>query len=99
MPKVILQISYEIKPEKREEYLELVSQLRHQFIDEQKKNYTIYEQKGKKNFFVEEFLCNSLEEYEKLEDETSESAEELVNRLETYLKDGKARYATLIEIS
>jgi hypothetical protein len=99
MPKVILQISYEIKPERREDYLELVSQLKHQFIDEQKKNYTIYEQKGKKNFFVEEFLCNSLEEYEKLEDETTESAEELVNRLETYLKDGKARYATLIEIS
>lgn len=99
MPKVILQISYEIKLEKREEYLELVSQLKHQFVDEQKKNYTIYEQKGKKNFFIEQFLCNSLEEYEKLEDETTESAEELVNRLETYLKDGKARYATLIEIS
>ena len=93
-----MQISYEIKPEKREEYLELVSLLKHQFVEEQKKNYTIYEQKGKKNFFVEEFLCNSLEEYEKLEDETTESSEELVNRLETYLKDGKAKYATLIEI-
>jgi hypothetical protein len=99
MPKIILQISYEIKPECREDYLALVLKLRHQFADEQKKNYTIYEQKGKINYFVEEFVCNSLEEYEALEDKTTESDEELVNCLETYLKDGKARYATLIEIS
>ena len=98
MPKVILQISYEIKPEKREEYLALATELKNHFAGEQKKNYTIFEQKGKKNFFVEEFICNSVEEYETLEDGTTESGEELVNRLETFLKDGKARYATLIEI-
>jgi L-rhamnose mutarotase len=98
MPKVILQISYEIKPEKREEYLALAAELKHQFADEQKKNYAIYEQKGKKNFFVEEFVCDSVEEYEALEDGTTESGEELVNRLETLLKDGKARYATLVEV-
>ena len=98
MPKVILQISYEIKQEKREEYLALATELKSHFSGEQKKNYTIFEQKGKKNFFVEEFICNSVEEYETLEDGTTESGEELVNRLETFLKDGKARYATLIEI-
>jgi hypothetical protein len=98
MPKVILQISYEIKQEKREEYLALATELKNHFAGEQKKNYTIFEQKGKKNFFVEEFICNSVEEYETLEDGTTESGEELVNRLETFLKDGKARYATLIEI-
>jgi hypothetical protein len=98
MPKVILQISYEIKPENREEYLALATELKKHFAGEQKKNYTIFEQKGKKNFFVEEFVCNSVEEYETLEDGTTESGEELVNRLETFLKDGKARYATLIEI-
>ena len=98
MPKVILQISYEIKPENREEYLALAKELKNHFAIEQKKNYAIFEQKGKKNFFVEEFICNSVEEYEALEDGTTESGEELVNRLETFLKDGKARYATLLEI-
>jgi hypothetical protein len=98
MPKVILHISYEIKPEKREEYFALASELKNHFAGEQKKNYTIFEQKGKKNFFVEEFVCNSVEEYESLEDGTTESGEELVNKLETFLKDGKARYATLVEI-
>jgi hypothetical protein len=98
MSKVILQISYEIKPEKREEYLSLAKELKNHFAVERKKNYAIFEQKGKKNFFVEEFICNSVEEYEALEDGTTESGEELVNRLETFLKDGKARYATLLEI-
>jgi len=98
MPKVILQISYEIQPEKRDEYLTLAAKLKDHFAGEQKKNYTIFEQKGKKNFFVEQFVCNSVEEYEALEDGTTEGGEELVNRLETILKDGKARYATLVEI-
>ncbi len=98
MPKVILQISYEIKPDKRDDYLALSKELKNHFVGERKKNYAIFEQKGKKNFFVEEFVCNSAEEYEALEDGTTESGEELVNRLETFLKDGKARYATLLEI-
>jgi len=98
MPKVILQISYEIKPDKREDYLALAKELKNHFAGERKKNYTIFEQKGKKNFFVEEFICNSIEEYEALEDGSTESGEELVNRLETFIKDGKARYATLLEI-
>ena len=99
MSKVILQISYEIKQEKRDDYLALATELKNHFAGEQKKNYTIFEQKGKKNFFVEEFVCNSVEEYEALEDGMTESGEELVNRLETYLKEGKARYATLIEVA
>jgi hypothetical protein len=98
MPKVILQISYEIKLDKRDEYLILAGELKRHFAVEQKKNYSIFEQKGKKNFFIEEFICNSVEEYEALEDGMTESGEELVNRLETFLKDGKARYATLVEI-
>jgi antibiotic biosynthesis monooxygenase (ABM) superfamily enzyme len=98
MSKVILQISYEIKPDKRDEYLALASEMKQHFAGEQKKNYTIFEQKGKKNYFIEEFVCNSLEEYEALEDGMTESSEELVNRLETYLKEGKARYATLVEV-
>ena len=98
MPKVILQISYEIRPEKREEYLALAGQLKRHFSEDQKKNYTIFEQKGKKNFFIEQFVCGSMEEYEALEDGMTESSEDLVNRLETILKDGKARYATLVEL-
>jgi hypothetical protein len=98
MPKVILQISYEIKPEKQEEYLSLSKELKSHFAVERKKDYHIFEVKGKKDSFVEEFVCNSMEEYEALEDDMNESSETLVNRLETLLKEGKAKYTTLIEI-
>jgi hypothetical protein len=98
MSKVILHISYEIEASKREEYLALAQELKTQFLQTEKKDYTIYEVKGKKNFFVEEFVCKSMEEYEVLEDSMTESGEALVNRLEALLKDGKAKYATLLEI-
>ena len=98
MPKVTLQISYEINPEKRDLYLALVVELKSHFVGEQNKSYRVYEVKGKKNSFVEEFLCNSMEEYEALEDDMDEKSETLVNRLESLLKDGKAKYTTLVEV-
>ncbi len=98
MPNVILQISYEIKPEKRGEYLSLAKEMKNHFVVERKKNYQIFETKGKKNSFVEEFVCGSMEEYEALEDDMNESSESLVNRLETLLKEGKAKYTTLVEV-
>ncbi|MBI2619996.1 MAG: MFS transporter [Ignavibacteriales bacterium] len=97
MPKVILQIAYEIDPEKREEYLRLADELKQHFAETQKKNYNIFEQKGKKNSFVEQFVCDSVEEYEALEDDLDEKADDLVNTLETMLKGGKAKYTTLVE--
>ncbi len=98
MPKVILQISYDINPDRREEYLALAKELKNHFTTERKKSYRIYEIKGKKNSFIEEFDCASLEEYEALEDDMTENSERLVNRLEALLKDGKAKYTTLVEI-
>ena len=97
MPIVVLQISYEIQPEKRGEYLVLAKEMKTHFAVERKKNYRVFEVKGKKNSFVEEFTCNSMEEYEALEDDMNESSEKLVNRLETLVKGGKTRYTTLVE--
>ncbi len=97
MAKVILQISYEIEPHKREDYDKLAREMKHHFSEVQKKQYSIYEQKGKKNAFVEQFVCASQEEFEALEDDLDEKSEDLVNKLEMLLKDGKSRYITLIE--
>lgn len=97
MAKVILQISYEIEPDRREEYDQLAREMKQHFTLVRKKNYAIYEQKGKKNAFVEQFVCESQEEYEALEDDLDEKSEDMVNRLETLLKEGKSRYITLIE--
>jgi len=99
MPKVLLQISYDIDPDKRDQYLALMKEMESHFRHSRKKNYSVFEQKGKKNSFVEQFACASLEEYDALEDDLDEKSEEMVNRLESYLKGGKARYTTLTEVA
>jgi hypothetical protein len=96
MPKVILQISYDVQPSRREEYLRLVAEMRRHLTDVRKKNYAVYETKGKKNSFVEQFVCASVEEFEMLEDDLDEQSENFVNKLES-LKEGKTRYTTLVE--
>ncbi len=98
MPRVILQISYDIKPTQVDEYLSLAKEMKAHFSTERNKNYSVYEQKGKKNSFVEQFVCNSLEEFETLEDDLDQTSEELVNRLETMIDGGKAKYTTLVEL-
>jgi len=98
MPKVLLQISYDVDPEKREEYLALVKEMKNHFRVARKKDYVVYEQKGKKNSFVEQFTSSSLEEFDALEDDLDEKSEELVNQLEGLKKDGTTKYVTLAEI-
>ncbi|HLE31074.1 MAG TPA: hypothetical protein VJB38_00555 [Bacteroidota bacterium] len=97
MAKVILQISYEIDPGRRDEYERLAKEMKQHFTTVRKKNYSIYEQKGKKNAFVEQFVCATQEEYEALEDDLDEKSEDLVNKLDGLLRDGKTRYITLVE--
>jgi len=97
MPKVILQISYDIHPEKREEYLRLVQEMKAHFRGVRKKEYSVFEVKGRSQSFVEQFVCGSVAQYEALEDDLDDTTEELVNRLEGLLAK-KAKYSTLIEL-
>ena len=98
MARVIFTISYEINPEKREGYLDLSKTMKEHLAGTKGKNYTVYEQKGKKNSFSEVFICNSMEEFDQLEDDQDETTQELVNRLEGLLVNGKMKYTTLVEI-
>ena len=98
MTKVIFTISYEIKPEKRDEYLALSQEMKNHLAGTRGKNYSVYEVKGKGNSFSEVFVCNSMEEFDRLEDDQDEKTEELVRRLETLLTNGRMKYTTLIEL-
>jgi hypothetical protein len=97
MSKVILQISYDIDPARREAFLSLIGEMKKHFVEERKKQYLVYEVKGRANSFVEHFVCNSLEEFEALEDDFDDSTEALINKLEGMIKGGKAKYTTLQE--
>ena len=98
MSKVIFTISYGIKPELREQYLELVKEMREHFTNVGKKNYSVYETKGKKDQFTEVFITESVEEFDALEDNQDEKAENLVRALEKYIDNGGMKYTTLVEV-
>lgn len=99
MAKVLLTISYGIKPEKREEYLALAREMKEHFTAVRKKDYAIFEGKGKvkKNQFTEIFTMQSLEEYEALDDNLDERSEALVNRLEDLVDADGMKYNTLVQ--
>lgn len=97
MAKVIFTISYDIIPEKREEYLALTREMKEYLTGIKGRDYSVYELKGKKNSFSEIFLFSSLDEYDDLEDH-DEKMSDLVARLEPLLQNNKMKYTTLVEI-
>ncbi len=97
MPRVMFTISYGIKPELREQYLELTKQMKEHFTTVGRKNYSVFELKGKRNQFTEVFITNSVEEFDALEDNQDEKTVALVGRLNEFIDDGGMKYTTLIE--
>lgn len=98
MGKVIFTISYDIVPEKRDEYLPLSKKMKEHLLGKQGVGeYSIFENKRKQNSFSEVFIFNSMEDYESLEDE-DDTMQGLMSQLETMLADGKMKYSTLVEV-
>ena len=99
MPRVIFSISYAVKEEIRNEYLETIQTLKNYLVHERGKDYSVFESKSKPNTFNEVYICNSMEEYDMLEDDADEITDQLINRIvDDFIKDGKTEYRTLIEV-
>ena len=64
MPKVIFNIQYEIPPEKKEEYLSVIKELKNLLNPEGLESYSVYETKGKNHHYQEQYTFNSVEAYE-----------------------------------
>ncbi len=97
MPRVMFTISYGIKPELREQYIGLTKEMKEHFTKVGRKNYSVFEAKGKKNQFTEVFVTNSVEEFDALEDNQDEKTEALVRKLEDFVDEEGMKYSTLIE--
>ncbi len=97
MSRIILTITYEIKPESRDQYLALARRIKDHYQNELKTDYTVFEQKGKTNHFMEMFVCASQEEFDKLEENQTEKTEQLLEELQAFITDGKMKYSTLVE--
>jgi len=98
MPRVMFTISYTVRPERRDAYLELARQMKQHFTTVGKKEYAVYESKGKKNQFTEVFVTKSMEEFDALEDNQDETTQALVGKLEELIDESGMKYATTVEV-
>ena len=99
MAKIVFQISYEIIPEKRDEYLPIVTRLQEHLNNNSRKKYMVLEDKNKPNHFTEMYICENEDEYENLENETDDLTFELTNKIfGEFVADKKANYSTLYTI-
>lgn len=98
MSRVMFTISYSIKPEQRANYLSLIADVKNHLITVGRKNYSVFEVKGKKNHFTEVYVFNSEEEFEALDDNQDERTQELLSKLEACTDDEGMKYTTAIEL-
>jgi len=96
MGKVILTVQYDVKNEKRTDYLATVDKLKTHYATNQYVSYSVYEQRGKQNTFAEIILAHSEVAYKKFEESEDETADQLTAQLAEYI-EGKTRYTTYIE--
>lgn len=98
MAKVIFSIKYEIIPSKREEYLNVMSELKNLVKAVGLVEYSLYQVKNKKNSFEEIHVFESVEAYENFEDTEDERKDILINKLSDMIKQNTTHYSTLFEV-
>lgn len=98
MSKVILTMQYEIDEKMREEFLATIRQLQTHYQGNPHISYVVCEQKGKKNSFAEVYTAESEEAYAQFTESEDQTADGLSEKLSTYMKNGKAKYTTYVEI-
>lgn len=99
MSKIIFEINYNIFPEKRDDYLNTIRDLKVSMPDNSGTSYGIYEDKKRPNNFTEMYICGSEEELDALEDNQSEETVQLTQKLfDEFIKDKKVLYTTKYEV-
>jgi L-rhamnose mutarotase len=99
MSKIIFTIQYELKPEKKEEYMVIVKELKNLLKAEGLESYSVYEVKGKLGHFQEFYSFTTQEAFEAFDDNQNERINILIGKLNELTVDNSTRYSTLNEIS
>ncbi|HET54578.1 MAG TPA: hypothetical protein ENN33_05105 [Ignavibacteria bacterium] len=98
MGKVIFSIKYSILPEKREEYLDVIRELKNLVKAEGLESYSVFETKGKPNDFEEIYMFESNQAYEDFDDQSDERVDILMTKLSDMIKQQSTNYSTLFEV-
>lgn len=98
MSKVIFSVQYEINPQKRDEYLGSIVELKSLISAEGLDSYSVFEVKGRPNCFEEIFVFSSRESYDNYDDSENERISILISKIEDFKIHNTTRYHTLFEI-
>lgn len=98
MEKVLFTIKYEILPERRNEYLNVIRELKTLIKADGLESYTVFEVKGKPNIFQEVYSFFNKKAYEDFDDSPNERVDILMNKLSDMIKQQSTQYTTLYEI-
>ena len=98
MGKVVFSISYDIYPEKRDEYLDVVRELKSIIGSEGLESYSVYEHKSKSNSFTEIYTYISHDAWEDADEASNERVDILMTKLSDLVKEKTTQYSTLFEI-
>lgn len=99
MAKILFEINYNIFPEKREEYINTINELKESQKETSNISYSVFESKKTSNNFTEIYICDNEEDLDSLEDNQSEKTMELTQRLfDEFIKDKKVSYTTKYEV-
>lgn len=99
MGRVIFSIKYDIVPEKKDEYLRIIKELKNLVKAEGLESYSAYRQKSKDNSYEEIYIFESEEAYENFDDYSDERVDILMTQLSELIKQQSTHYSTLFEIS
>ena len=98
MGKVIFSIKYSILPEKRNDYLDVIRELKNLVKTEGLESYSVYETKGKANDFEEIYVFESNQAYEDFDDQSDDRVDILMTKLSDMIKQQSTHYSTLFEV-
>lgn len=98
MAKVIFSIQYEVVPTKRDEYFNIMRELKTLVASNGLLSYSIYEKKNKQNSFEEVYTFESDEAYEAFDDNQNERIDILMSKLSDLIKENSTKYTTMYEV-
>jgi len=98
MSRVIFIISYDIVPDKRSQYLDVIRELKSIVKSEGLESYSVFEQKSKENSFKEIYIYHSKESWEEADEADNERVDILMTKMSDLIKDKTTQYSTLFEV-
>ncbi len=99
MSRVIFSIRYHVYPERRQEYLDVIRELKNIIKADGLESYSVYEQKNKPNNFEEIYLFKSEEAFENFDDNQDERIDILMTKLSDMIKEQTTQYTTSLEVN